>query len=303
MNINVSIFMALALLVATFAGSALAQDGTAGDVPKSKLTMQSVMRVDLSKNIATVPLHKGTYNGTSVWYVLMDVSDAGLARDLGLNFAPKLANADNGCPACVQTVASTDPVLGRADVEFAGTVDFSPSRVLMPSATGFPPLMAAPGSVAGRGYSDLVRVQGSPAVFNAPIIAVGDGPFDVTTHTNTLDRVIAIDTQAMTVDLQFIRAFSHGKDIFYFTFGSTGALSATLERGTFVPAMATLPFGNDDQNAKGALRYLYVYQRQTRSDQPARAGADACDPGQPSRRPKLGEHGAAGVTGARRRCP
>ena len=238
---------------------AFAQSGMVSDVPKSKLTMQSVMRVDLTKNIATVPLHKGTYNGATVWYVLMDVSDANLARDLGLNFAPRLANADNGCPACVQTVKSADPVLGRSNVEFAGTVDFSPSRVLTPSATGFPPLMAAPGSVAGRGYSDLVRVEGSAAVFNAPIIATGEGPFDVTMHTNTLDRVITIDTQAMTVDLQFIRAFSHGKDIFYFTFGSTGALSATLERGTFVPAMATLPFANDDQNPKGARCDIFTF--------------------------------------------
>ncbi|MEO7909847.1 MAG: hypothetical protein ABIV47_09375 [Roseiflexaceae bacterium] len=221
--------------------------------------MQSVLRVDLTKNIATVPLHKGTYNGSTVWYVLMDVSDANLARDLGLNFAPRLINADNGCPACVQTVQSADQVLGRAEVAFAGTVDFSPSRVLMPSATGFPPLMAAPGSLAGRGYSDLVRVAGSSVVYNAPIIATGDGPFDVTTHTDTLDRVIAIDTQAMTVDLQFIRAFSHGKDIFYFTFSSTAALSATLERGTFVPAMATLPFANDDQNPAGARCAIFTF--------------------------------------------
>ena len=85
--------------------------------------------------------------------------------------------------------------------------------------------MAQPGSVAKPGYSDLVRVGNSNIVFNAPIVATGDGPFDVSeAHTNTLDRVMAIDEKSMTVDLQFIRAFSHGKDIFYFTFGSTGDL-------------------------------------------------------------------------------
>jgi hypothetical protein len=65
---------------------------------------------------------------------------------------------------------------------------------------------------------------------------------------------MAIDTQAMTVDLQFIRAFSHGKDIFYFTFGGSGALSATLERGTFVPVQSNLPFANDDQNPTARAR-------------------------------------------------
>ncbi len=113
--------------------------------------------------------------------------------------------------------------------------------------------------MAGPGYSDLVRVGNSPVVFNAPIVAVGDGPFDATTHTNTLDRVMAIDTQKMTVDLQFIRAFSHGKDIFYFTFGSSGALSATLERGTFVPVLGTLPFANDDENPMGARSAIFTF--------------------------------------------
>ncbi len=281
--------LALALIfiwtVPTFA-----QGDSAGDLPTNKLTMQSVMRVDLDNGIATVPLHQGTVNGTSVWYVRMDVSDADLARDLGLNFAPRLANAANGCPACVQTVESTDPVLGRAPVEFAGTVDFSPTRILTPGPTGFPPLQAQPGSVAGPGYSDLVRVAGSSVVFNAPIVAVGDGPFDVTTHTNTLDRVMAMDTETMTVDLQFVRAFSHGQDIFYFTFGSSGALSATLGRGTFVPVLGTLPFANDE-NPQGARSAIFTFtngQRGTTS--PASPGLNACDPGQSSRRPQPREH-------------
>jgi hypothetical protein len=229
-----------------------------GLLDRSKLTMTSVIQVDLDRNVARVPLYKGTYNGSTVWYVRMDVSDSVLARTLGLNFAPRLANADMGCPACIESVTSSDPVLGNAPVDFAGTVDFSPARVLTPGATGFPPLMAQPGSIAKPGYSDLVRVGNSLVVFNAPIVATGDGPFDVSeAHTNTLDRVIAIDEKTMTVDLQFIRAFSHGKDIFYFTFGSTGALSATLERGTFVPGMATLPFANEED--KGARSPIFTF--------------------------------------------
>lgn len=229
-----------------------------GLLDQSKLTMTSVIQVDLDRNVARVPLFKGTYNGSTVWYVRMDVSDSVLARTLGLNFAPRLANADIGCPACIETVTSSDPVLGNAPVQFAGTVDFTPMRVLTPGPTGFPPLMAQPGSIAKPGYSDLVRVGNSLIVFNAPIVAIGDGPFDVSeAHTNTLDRVIAIDEKTMTVDLQFIRAFSHGKDIFYFTFGSTGSLSATLERGTFVPAMANLPFAN--QEDKGARSPIFTF--------------------------------------------
>jgi hypothetical protein len=120
--------------------------------------------------------------------------------------------------------------------------------------------MAQPGSVAGPGYTDLVRVGTSNVVFNAPIIATGDGPFDVSeAHTNTLDRVMAIDPVNMTVDLQFIRAFSHGKEIFYLTFGSSGALSAVLERGTFVPVMSGVPFPNDDENINGSRSAIFTF--------------------------------------------
>jgi hypothetical protein len=231
-----------------------------GMLDKSKLTMSSVIQVDLDRNIARVPLFRGTYNGTAVWFVRMDVSDAAMATQLGLNFAPRLVNADNGCPACIQTVTSSDPIPGRAPVTFAGTVDFSPMRTLVPGPQGFPPLSATPGSIAGPGYSDLIKVQGSNIVYNAPIVAVGNGPFDVSeSHTNTLDRVMAIDIINMTVDLQFIRAFSHGKEIFYFTFSSTGALSAVLERGTFIPALATLPFANDDENPNGARSAIFTF--------------------------------------------
>ncbi len=231
-----------------------------GMLDHSKLTMTSVIQVDLDHNIARLPLYKGTYNGSTVWFVRTDVSDKALASQLGLNFSPRLVNGDNGCASCIQTVTSTDPIPGNAPVAFAGTVDFSPVRELVPSATGFPPSKALPGSIAGPGYSDLIRVQGSNVVYNAPIIAVGDGPMDVSeAHTNTHDRVVAIDIVNKTVDMQFIRAFSHGKDIFYLSFGSSGALSSVLERGTFVPVMSGIPFPNDDENPKGARSSIFTF--------------------------------------------
>ncbi len=105
------------LIVVLLAGlmntSAFAQDGEKmrGDLSANKLTMQSVLHVDLNRDIARVPLFKGSVGVTTVWYVIMDVSDEGLARELGINFAPRLANATNGCPGCVQEVRSSDSVL------------------------------------------------------------------------------------------------------------------------------------------------------------------------------------------------
>ena len=195
-----------------------------------------------------------------VWFVRTDVSDKALAASLGLNFAPRLINADNGCASCIQTVTSLDTIPGKQLVNFTGTVDFSPVRALVPGDAGFPPLSVTPGSVAGPGYSDLIRVQGSKAVYNAPIVAVGNGPFDVSqSHTNTMDRVVAIDTTNMTVDLQIVRAFAFGKDVFYFSFGATQDVSATIERGTYVPAMQNIPAPNKNDDPATARVEIFAF--------------------------------------------
>ena len=80
-----------------------------GLLPRNHLTEESALQVNLSKETVRLPLYPGTaYAGTPraerVWYVLLDASDAGLAHDLGVNYAPKLANIAIGDPAAVQTV-------------------------------------------------------------------------------------------------------------------------------------------------------------------------------------------------------
>lgn len=204
--------------------------------------MKQIISVDLDRNVARVPLFKGTFEGERVWFVRMDVSDMNLSDRLGLNFAPRLINARRNCESCVDGVTSADTIPGNAIVEFSGTVDFRPLRKLVPGPNGFPPKIAIPGAVGTPFYSDLIRVKGATAVYNAPIIATGHGPFDVSqTHYNTSDRVVAIDTVHMTVDMQFVRAFAFGKDVFYFSLGATDPLSATIERATYVPAMTDIP--------------------------------------------------------------
>jgi hypothetical protein len=53
--------------------------------------------VDAAHGTITLPLYKGTLKGTkkNVWYFLTDVSDQGVADELGLNFSTKLAFAAN----------------------------------------------------------------------------------------------------------------------------------------------------------------------------------------------------------------
>src|SRR4029077_15498214 len=74
---------------------------TSGLLPRENLTLDSAIQVDLDKETVRLPLYKGTANGQTAWFVLLDASDLGLAHDLGLNYAPKLGNMAIGCPACV----------------------------------------------------------------------------------------------------------------------------------------------------------------------------------------------------------
>ena len=266
-----------------------AQEGSGGSAPvgltleKNRQTITSALRVDLTRDFATLPLHKGTANGETVWYVITDVSDESMARRLGVNHAPKLRNAPRDCPACVQEVKTTDSVLGRAPVQFQGAPDFGPKRTLKPAPKPktFPPQSFTVGAMARAGYSPYVRVAGSDVVFNAPIVATGDGPFDVTTHTNTHDRTLGIDTEKMTTDHLFVRGFANGRSIAYLSFDSSDAFTATVERSTFVPALADLQFANggdgpgrdDRSDSVRASIFTFVNARTGLEDSPPARGA------------------------------
>jgi len=223
-----------------------------GLLPSENLTMKSVLEVDLERNTVKLPLHKGTVEGTTVWFVMTDVSDEDLAEELGLNFAPRLANVKKDCLACAQLVQS-DPELGDG-AEFKGKPDFSPTRLVEPGL-GLPPV-AVPGSEADNKYSPFVSIEGTGIVYDAPIVATGDGPFDIVAHDTTLDRVFAIDTENMTVDFSFIRGFSGGKHIFYMSFEASAPGTATLERSTFAPVLGFTPSpdqGLDPESSRAAL--------------------------------------------------
>ncbi len=223
-------------------------------------TITSALRVDLTRDFATLPLYRGTADGMTVWYVITDVSDAEIAMQLGVNHSPKLANAGDLCPSCVQEVTSADPVLGQAEVEFQGAPDFSPERTLVAGPTNFPPESFTVGAVADAQYSPFVTVVGpGGAVYNAPIVATGDGPFDVTTHADTHDRTLGIDTENMTADLLFVRGFSNGEAILYLSFDSSDAFTATIERSTFVPALADLAFANGGGRADSARASIFTF--------------------------------------------
>jgi hypothetical protein len=244
-----------------------------GLLPRNRLTEESAIQVDLSKESVRLPLYKGKANGQTVWYVLLDASDQGIAHDLGVNYAPKLSNIGVGCPECVQTVTLGSPSpdqnkFGQAVVNFQGAPDFSPTRIAEPGPNGFPLAKFQPGAVAGNGYSPFIRIAGSPTVYSAPIVATGDGPFDVVHHTNTGDRVLGVHIAGPSapgqyaeswVDLLFVKGFDAGEPIVYISTDAGQPLSAVLERSTYVPALDKAAYNGGDDFLGSARERLFGF--------------------------------------------
>lgn len=257
---------------------AISQNAPVGlSLDRDRQTIRSARRVDLTRDFATLPLYKGTVRGETVWFVITDTSSARIARRLGINHSPKLRNVPRDCPHCAQTVQSSSRILGRAPAEFQGAPDFSPNRSLVPGRTVFPARSFSDGARARAGYSPFVRVLGSKVVYNAPIVATGNGPFDVTTHTDTHDRTLGIDTQRMTTDHLFIRGFSNGQPILYLSFDSSDAFTAALERSTFVPALADLAFANGGGHKRSARASIFTFVNAKRGLERSAPAAGASD--------------------------
>jgi hypothetical protein len=263
-----------------------------GLLPRDHLTTESAIQVDLSKETVRLPLYKGVaYKGTpnqkTVWYVLLDASDSGLAHDLGVNYAPKLANIGIGDPEAVQTVMLESPTpdqnkFGQAVVDFQGAPDFSPTRIAQPGPNGFPLANFQPGAVAGPGYSPFIRIAGSDVVYNAPIVATGDGPFDVVHHTNTGDRVLGVHIAGPSApgqyaesyaDLLFVKGFDAGQPILYLSTDAGQPLTSVLERSTYVPALDKAAYnGGDDFLGSARERLFGFVNGQTGADNPNAQG-------------------------------
>ena len=275
-------------------GSARGLGQLSGLLPRNKLTEESAIQVNLSNETVRLPLYPGDapvpgHPGQTehVWYVLLDASDAGLAHDLGVNYAPKLENIAISDPAAVQTVTLDSPTpaqnrFGPALVHFHGAPDFSPTRTAVPGPTGFPLKSFSPGAVAGPGYSPFIKIAGSDVVYNAPIVATGDGPFDVAHHTNTGDRVLNVHVAGPSApgrfaesyaDLLFVKGFDAGQPIVYLSTDAGQPLTSVLERSTYVPALDQAAYnGGDDFLGSARERLFGFINGQTGADNPNAQG-------------------------------
>lgn len=214
--------------------------------------------VDAAHGTITIPLYKGSLKGTkkTVWYILTDVSDQGVAQELGLNFSAKLGFASNA--------ARTGNLDSNGSIVFdKGTVDFAPQRNVVPGPTGqeFPPQSFNPGSVGDNNYSPYVSITNAGGViYNAPMVAFDvdasqiNFPNGNVDYSKVHDQVVAIDPYNMTVTLNLINGFSFGRPVWYLSMDASIPLAAAIEHNTYAPLMSALVLGHDDSFASPVER-------------------------------------------------
>lgn len=178
--------------------------------------------------IVTYPLYHGASQGRDVSYVITDASSLIVAQVLGVNYTPKLAQAAG--TAAVQN--STSRVWSGNGINFPASVDFSPARVLIPSATGFPPAAAQPGALGEPGYSPLVQVVfgGKTVVLDAPQIA---------NATGQADKIVAMGHR--TVSYRETDGCYDNESVHYASFDASNPVAAAIEDVTYAPNLDAAP--------------------------------------------------------------
>jgi len=243
------------LLAIAGLGAALAWPGAASAEGRT-LFMRSA--VENANGTATLPLYRGTSQGRTVWYVILDSSDGGDADRLGVNRAAKLERARG--TAAVQKVTVVNGV-----IEFPKTVDFSPQRVVVPGPTGFPPAAATPGAVGEFGYSPLIEMPDG-SIRNAPQIANDSGQ---------ADKVARIDKVGGKVDILETDGFANGKAVKYLSTESSDPGTAALENATYAPALNAAPFAGGDGTDSSRAELVAFVNGQTGRGNPQRQGLNS----------------------------
>lgn len=192
--------------------------------------VKSALAIKLSKNDAsvTLPLFKGIApTGKDVYYIITDASDFDVAKQMGVNYSPKLKNA-------VGSGGEQYVTIEKGHLKFKGNVNFSPVHnvVAGDAPNYFPPKSFQPGAIADAEWSSIV-VLPSGQVLNAQIVS---------NDTGNHDRLINIDKNKMTVTLSILDGFRGGKQYFFhLVTDATADLPAALEKGVSAPRLAKIP--------------------------------------------------------------
>ena len=210
---------AVGLAVASVAIPAKADDMKKGH---RLLLKSAIENADYTE--VTLPIFEGQRNGETVWFVVTESSDKADAEARGVHYSPKMANGKG--TLAVQTVG-----MANGKVQFLGSVDFAPERVVVPSATGFPPKEAKPGAIGEALYSPLILLPNG-IVLNAPQIMNNSGHHD---------RLVRIDVKKRVATFRMTDGFYEGRRVHYTSFNASDPGVAAIEAANYTPNLKALP--------------------------------------------------------------
>jgi hypothetical protein len=211
--------------------------------PSWHVWIKSALAIDFTyrKASVTLPIFRGVQgDGKTAYYIITDASDFDVAKQMGINFSPKLAKAAG-------TAGAQNVTLANGVMHFPGSVDFSPvyQVVAGPPPTYFPPRVAVPGGVGNAKWSPVV-VLPSGLVLNAQ---------EVHNSSGSHKRVKSLDLKKMTVTLSILDGVQGGHQYYYhLVTDASAAVPAVLEKGVYAPKLAKVPaFGKSLLSDDSAL--------------------------------------------------
>ncbi|WP_157581279.1 MULTISPECIES: hypothetical protein [Intrasporangiaceae] len=226
--------------------------------------MKSTIAVNTAEGTVTLPLQQGLHDGATVWYVVTESSNRDDAQRRGVNYSPKLVNALG--TAAVQSARRIGSQLA-----FSGTVDFSPTRVVVPGPTAFPPTTVHAGAVGDADYSPLVSADGR-TVINATQVANASGLHDAIVDINFDRRQVTLDT---------LNGFYEGKRVQYLHQEASVELVAALEGSTWAPNLDAAPgLASFDRKSSARAAIIPIVNGPQGANNPQRQGLQSAVAGQ-----------------------
>ena len=264
--------LGLASTVALVAFAPLASGASASASGSSTFNTfaTSFTNLDTVKEEVTLPLFTGTHNGSTVYYVVTDDSNKNDAQARGVNWSPKLANA-------LGTASVQKARLVSGVVDFPGTVDFSPTRVVIPGPAGneFAGGTYSPGAVGDANYSPLVTT-GNGIVLDATQVANASGIHD---------SVVSLDIAHRTVRMKTFFGFWNGHRTVYLHQDATSPVVAAAEGSVFAPNLDAAPgLGSNDVATSARSAIIPIVNGAVGVNNPQRQGLNSAlrgegDPG------------------------
>ena len=247
------------LLTSGAASTTASADG--GTLTTNVKATATAFQVDAVHERVTLPLFRGVQNGQTVWYVITDSSSKDDAERRGVNWSGKLANA-------LGTRAVQPATMVNGVVNFAGGVDFSPTRIVIPGPAGNEFLGGTyqPGAVGDSNYSPLITT-GNGIVLNATQVA---------NATGVHDSVVTLDTINGKVTFSTFFGFWNGHTTAYLHQDASSPVVAGAEGSILATNLDFAPgLGSNDPNTSARSAIIPVVNGRVGVDNPQRQGLNS----------------------------